>query len=246
MEVENRMLYLECHSGISGDMTVAALLDLGADEQTLRDSLSRLQVPGYRIAVSRVKKNSLAACDFDVILEETEEHVHRNFFDIREMIRQAELPDRVKELAERMFLIVAAAEAKVHGEELEQVHFHEVGAVDSIVDIVAVAVCLDNLDIREVIVSPITEGSGMIRCQHGLIPVPVPATAQIAAAHGLVLSPGQVQGELVTPTGAAIAAAIRTRDSLPRTYKIQKIGLGAGKRNYEAPNVLRAMLIQEV
>ena len=242
---DEKILYLECRSGISGDMTVAALLDLGADERVLRASLEQLHVPGYRIEISRVTKNSLAACDFDVVLDEREPHTHRNLFDINAIIDGSGLSDHVKELAKRIFLIVATAEATVHGAELEQVHFHEVGAVDSIVDIVAAAVCLDNLGIRQAIVSPLTEGSGMIRCQHGLIPVPVPATAQIAAAHGLVLSPGDVQGELITPTGAAIAAAIRTRDRLPDAYRILKIGLGAGKRSYEAPNVLRAMLIQE-
>lgn len=256
------VLYLECHSGISGDMTVAALLDLGADEQVLRDSLARLAVPGYKIAISRVIKNNLSACDFDVILEEdesredkhagahghthTHKHAHRNLYDINAIIDNAGLPESVQTLAKRIFLIVAAAEAKVHGAELEQVHFHEVGAIDSIVDIVAAAVCLDNLGIREVILSPLTEGNGMIRCQHGMIPVPVPATAQIAATHGLVLAPSDIQGELITPTGAAIAAAIRTADQLPPAYKILKVGLGAGKRSYHAPNVLRAMLIRPV
>ncbi len=243
---DETILYLECHSGISGDMTVAALLDLGADERVLRSSLEQLHVPGYRIEISRVMKNSLAACDFNVILDEKEVHTHRNLYDINQIIDESGLSESVKTLAKRIFLIVATAEATVHGAELEQVHFHEVGAVDSIVDITAAAVCLDNLNIHDVILSPLTEGSGMIRCQHGMIPVPVPATAQIAAAHGLTLSPGHVQGELITPTGAAIAAAIRTRNQLPDAYRILKIGLGAGKRTYDAPNVLRAMLIQEV
>lgn len=256
------VLYLECHSGISGDMTVAALLDLGADEQVLRDSLTQLSVPGYKIVISRVMKNNLSACDFDVILEEEETnghghtgehdhthshgHAHRNLYDINTIIDNSGLPASVKELSKRIFLIVAAAEATVHGAELEQVHFHEVGAIDSIVDIVSAAVCLDNLGIREVILSPLTEGNGMIRCQHGMIPVPVPATAQIAATHGLILAPSAIQGELITPTGAAIAAAIRTSDQLPPAYKILKVGLGAGKRNYHAPNVLRAMLIRPI
>jgi uncharacterized protein (TIGR00299 family) protein len=127
---------------------------------------------------------------------------------------------------------------------MDQVHFHEVGAVDSIVDIVAVAVCLDDLDITDVIVPYLCEGQGTVRCQHGILPVPVPAVANIAAAHGLKLQISNIQGELVTPTGAAIVAAIRTKDRLPEQFTIEKIGMGAGKREYERPSLLRAMLIE--
>lgn len=126
----------------------------------------------------------------------------------------------------------------------EHVHFHEVGAVDSIVDIAAAAVCIDNLDIEEVIIPDLTEGQGTIRCQHGIIPVPVPAVVQIAQMHGLTLNVTQTKGELVTPTGAAIAAAIRTSEKLPKQFKIKKTGMGAGKRTYDRPGILRAMLIE--
>ena len=143
-----------------------------------------------------------------------------------------------------MFLIVAEAEAKAHGLPIDEVHFHEVGAIDSIVDIISVAVCLDNLGVKDVVVSPLAEGHGQIRCQHGVIPVPVPATANIAAAHGLALRLTDQEGEMVTPTGAAIAAAVRTREKLPASCRIVKTGMGAGKKDFAHANVLRAMLLE--
>ena len=286
----NRQLYLECYSGISGDMTVAALLDLGADEQILRKALASLPVGGFEIAVTRKVKSGLDVSDFDVILDAEHEnhdhdmeylhghedggvhthehyhhdhshehhhdhehghhhdhghhHEHRGLHEILHIIEHADMTARAKDMATRIFEILAEAESKAHGVPADQVHFHEVGAVDSIVDILAVAVCLDNLDITEVIVPFLCEGQGSIRCQHGVIPVPVPAVVNIAQAHGLTLKPTGVQGELVTPTGAAIVAAVRTSDKLPQTCRIVKIGMGAGKREYEGTGVLRAMLLE--
>ena len=143
----------------------------------------------------------------------------------------------------KIFQILARAEAKAHNVPVEEVHFHEVGAVDSIVDILSVAVCLDNLGITEVIVPVLCEGMGTVRCQHGILPVPVPAVTHIVQQCGLNLRITPVQGELVTPTGAAIVAAVRTSCKLPETFAIEKTGIGAGKRTYECPGILRAMLI---
>ena len=165
--------------------------------------------------------------------------------DIVEILNGSALTDRAKKLAVRIFQIIAEAESKAHGLPVEEVHFHEVGAVDSIVDIAAVAVCLDNLDITEVIVPVLYEGTGTVRCQHGVLPIPVPAVVNIANAHGLNLTITSSKGEFVTPTGAAIVAAIRTADTLPASFRIVKTGLGAGKRNYDRPSFLRAMLIEE-
>lgn len=260
-----KTLYLECYSGISGDMTVGALLDLGADRKVLEKALESLGVDGYRLHFGRKMKCGIDAYDFDVHLlreehshehehehehehghshEHDHVHVHRNIADIRGIIDRLQANDNVKKLANRMFYIVAEAESKAHGIPVEEVHFHEVGAIDSIVDIISVAVCLDNLSVDQVIVSPLAEGQGYVRCQHGVMPVPVPATANIAAAHGLELKLTDNEGEMVTPTGAAIAAALNQGKRLPKHYKIQKIGIGAGNKDFKNANILRAMLIQ--
>jgi hypothetical protein len=295
----SKLLYLECASGISGDMTVGALLDLGADEQVLRQALASLPVEGYEIAIRRVNKAGLDACDFSVLLDEAHEnhdhdmaylhghhggeehdhsdpdhfhgahgdhehphgehaghdhphdqnhphhHEHRGMGDILPILEAGALTPGAKALAVRIFTILAEAEAKAHGVPVEQVHFHEVGAVDSIVDIAAVAVCMDNLGITETVVPTLNEGTGFVRCQHGTLPVPVPATLNVAAAAGLHLHILPVEGELVTPTGAAIAAALKTRDALPERFRVERVGLGAGKRSYAIPSLLRAMVITE-
>ncbi len=246
---EKKTLYLECRSGISGDMTVAALIDLGATEENLRHTLAQLPLDGYEIRIGRVQKSGLDACDFDVILEEEKgahvhhAHVHRTWRDIEQMLDGAGLKPRVLELSKQMFRIVAEAEGKVHGRPADEVHFHEVGAVDSIVDIVSTAACMEELNIDKVVTSHIWEGQGHVRCQHGILPVPVPAVLQIAASHGLTLRQTEQQGEMVTPTGAAIAAL--SEGKKPEKFKIEKVGLGAGKKEFPKANVLRAMLIKE-
>lgn len=259
-------LYLECLTGISGDMTVAALLDLGADQNTLEQVLKSLSINGFKIIISRVKKSGLDVCDFHVALDQAHEnhdhdmdylhghhhqhhehhhhHEHRGLPEILEIIKQAQMTERAKQIASDIFSILGAAEAKAHGVPQNEVHFHEVGAVDSIVDIVAVAVCLDNLDVTEVIVPKLSEGQGTVRCQHGVIPVPVPAVAHIVESHGIRLQITDIQGELVTPTGAAIVAAVTTTSTLPKEFTIKRCGMGAGKRNYEQASILRAMLIE--
>ena len=268
----SKTLYLECYSGISGDMTVAALLDLGADREVLKESLKSLPVGGFRTEITRVKKSGLDACDFSVILEQDNHdhdmeylhgseksytghheythsheypHEHRGMKEITEINQKSEMTAREKKMAMRVFDILAQAESKAHGVPVEEVHFHEVGAVDSIVDIAAIAICMDNLDISNVIVPVLYEGTGFIRCQHGQIPVPVPAVTHIAETHKLKLKITDIQGELVTPTGAAVVAAFRTSDRLPEDFTMLKTGIGAGKRQYRCPGILRAMLIRE-
>ena len=293
------ILYLECATGISGDMTVAALLDLGASKVKLLAALDSLNVDGYSVTITRANSHGVDACSFDVELEHEHDHehhdhdhghhhghealeykiarevheqehhhehehdhehghhhehehshhhphVHRNLADVTAILNSGDLTPRARELALKIFGIVAEAESKAHGKPVEEVHFHEVGAIDSIVDIAAAAVCLDDLGIDDVVVAGLSEGTGFVECQHGLLPIPVPAVANIASACGLPLRIlPSVEGEMVTPTGAAIAAAVRTRSALPETFTIRKIGLGAGKRDFGMPNVLRAMLIEE-
>ena len=278
-----KALYLECYSGISGDMAVAALLDLGADKEVLETALSSLPIGGFEVEISRVKKSGLDGCDFNVILDKNHENhdhdmeylhgqkqdlmikrndkwhhphrisinhnhgddEHRGPLEIFNIINDAHITDNAKEIAKSIFTIIAKAEAKAHGVEINQVHFHEVGAVDSIVDIIAVAVCIDNLGIKEVIVPQLHEGYGFVRCRHGVIPIPVPAVTHIVADNNLNLHITNTEGEMVTPTGAAIVAAIKTSDKLPEKFTIKKIGIGCGKRSYDRPSFLRAMIIED-
>lgn len=262
----SRKLYLECYSGISGDMTVAALTDLGVEEAFLRQELAKLHLDGYEIKISRTKKNQITAADFDVILKEDGEmhghshdhshpgeghehshsHSHNSYKEISELISQSELNSRVKEMSLKIFHVIAEAEAKVHGMPVDQVHFHEVGAVDSIVDVVGAAVCIDLLAVDRVIVSPLSEGCGHVHCAHGQMPVPVPAVANIAAARKVPLVMTGIPGELVTPTGIAIASAAAEAFQVPSQMNILRIGYGAGKKDLPGQaNVLRAYLLEE-
>ena len=265
-----KTLYLDCQAGIAGDMLVAALLDLGGKPALgrLTQMLEKLSLEGFSVAVTRVKKAGIDCCDFDVKLDAAHEnhdhdmaylhglgdtshdhdhhHAHRGLAQVEQVIDAAPLSERARGLARDAFRILARAEAKAHGLPIDQVHFHEVGAVDSIVDVLAAAFLIDDLDIERAIVPALTDGHGTIRCQHGVIPVPVPATLNICIAHSLPLSSSSVEGELVTPTGAALVAALEPEFSLPERYTIRAVGLGAGKRSYERPSILRAMLIEEL
>lgn len=303
--MEEKILYFDCSSGISGDMTVGALLDLGASREELERVLRSAGVDGYHLHFGRTKKCGIDAFDFDVHLEEGAEghehshehahehsheheheyehthdhehghthahgcdhmhahdhehshghehshahehshpHPHRNVQDIYAIIDRLDTNANVKANARRMFDIVAQAESKAHGIPVEQVHFHEVGAIDSIVDVIGAAVCMDNLGAEKIVFSPLSEGRGYVRCQHGVMPVPVPAVANIAAANHLRLKLTENQGEMVTPTGAAIAAAFDSRESLPEHFHIKKVGIGAGKKDFEQANILRVMWIE--
>ncbi len=295
-----RTLYLECYSGISGDMTVGALLDLGADRKAVEEAVDSIRpfVQGFDIAVTRVQKAGIDACDFNVMLDREHEnhdhdmeylhghdhgeahphghehhhgheeghhhghdhggehhghgadhhHAHTGLTEITDVLNKAKLTDGARALAIKIFGILAEAEAKAHDKPLSGVHFHEVGAVDSIVDIMSASVCVDSLKekyhITDVTVSELYEGHGSVRCQHGILPVPVPATANIMEAYGLPVHFMEMQGEFVTPTGAAIAAAVRTTERLPGSCRVVAQGVGAGKRNYEKASLLRAMIME--
>lgn len=323
-----KTLYLETSSGISGDMFVAAMIDLGADPEALERALNSIPADGFMVEISSVKKSGIACCDFNVVLDEAHEnhdhdmaylygpapvssaapqeeahhchchedeeaphchchedeeahhchchedeeahhcycheeeeahHCHgrggeephhhhhhgRHLAEILDIIDATDMADSAKALAGKMFHIVAEAESLAHHMPLEEVHFHEVGAIDSIVDIIAAAVTFDSLGITDVIIPCLTEGRGTVRCQHGVLPVPVPATMNIIEAYDMPLTIMEAKGEYVTPTGAAIAAAICTTHQLPKAFRIVRTGLGAGKRAYtERTNILRAYLIE--
>lgn len=324
-----KALYLECNAGISGDMLVGALLDLGADRSALDEALSSIPAKGFMYNISRVKKAGVDCCDFDVLLDEEHEnhdhdmaylhgisdhaqihhhpnehcheqqqehfdetihshdyehrhdqyckehrheyrdetvhshnnehcheynhfphehhhqHAHRGLQEVMEIIAQTSMTEAARALAIKIFDIIAEAEAKAHAVPKNEVHFHEVGAIDSIVDIIAIAVCMDSLHITEVIVPELCEGRGTVRCQHGVLPVPVPAVANILQKYQITMKLLPVEGEFVTPTGAAAVAALRSCAELPQSFTIASIGLGAGKRNYGRPSILRAMIIDD-
>lgn len=242
-----KALYIECHSGVSGDMTVAALLDLGADKNVLLNGLKSLNIDGYKVEISRVIKNGFNACDFNVVLEDLKssnsKQEERNIHDIYRIIDNSSISSKAKKISKRAFKIKAYAEAKAHGIRIDDVHFHEKGAIDSIIDIVAASICLDNLEIDDVIVSKLYDGYGYIKCRCGIISVPVPAVLNIALVYNLELVQTDIEGEMVTPTGASIMAAIKTKDYLPEDYEVKKIGYGAGKRNYTNDGILRIFLM---
>ena len=298
-----RTLYLECSAGISGDMTVAMLLDLGASEEVMMKALDSIPRDSFRIETGRTMKAGIDCCDFNVMLDQEHEnhdhdmeylhghehayhhaheqdhdheqehlehdhhdhkldhdheqehhehghehdhhHEHTTLTEINEIISACDMTAGAKDIAYKIFDIIADAEGKAHNKPKDQVHFHEVGAIDSIVDIIAAAVCFDDLQITDVIVPRLSEGTGTVRCQHGILPVPVPAVAHIVSAYDIRLHIMDVQGEFVTPTGAAIVAAMKTCDTLPETFAIERTGMGAGKRDYKVPSILRGMLIHE-
>ncbi|NCC45062.1 MAG: nickel pincer cofactor biosynthesis protein LarC, partial [Clostridia bacterium] len=240
----NKILYLEGSSGISGDMTVSALLDLGASRQYLEEQLGKLPIHDYRLVIGRTEKCGIDACAFYVELDESKPQPLRDYRQIRDMIAQSGMDEKAKVLSLQIFQALAKAEAKVHGTTMENVHFHEVGAVDSIVDIVSAAVCLVDLGIEQTVVGTLMEGTGTTWCQHGRIPVPVPATAELIAEYGLDMKITDVAGEMITPTGAAIAAVIRNRQ-MPERFRIEKIGIGSGEKDFKHANILRAMILVE-
>jgi pyridinium-3,5-bisthiocarboxylic acid mononucleotide nickel chelatase len=275
-----RTLYFDCFSGISGDMTVGALLDIGADEKALLDGLSQLKVEGYEIKIEKKLKNGISGTDFSVILEEDHDHaaehehhmhdgeqdndhlhhehehshehphahehkhntkhVHRNMGDIERIINDSRLSARAKKLSMEMFRLVAEAEGKIHGKPAGEVHFHEVGAVDSIVDIIGTAICIDNLNVDRIVFSSLPLSKGFVKCQHGVFPLPAPATLEILKNVPVYYT--DINFELVTPTGAAIAKGLADEFGMVGELEVEKIGYGLGKKTYEIPNVLRVMI----
>lgn len=241
-----KTLYFDCFSGISGDMTVGALLDIGVPEEYLLKNLDRLGINDeYSINIKKSIKNGIQGTDFDVLLIEKHKDNHhgRNLFDIEGIIDKSGLNDNIKAISKKIFYIIAEAEAKVHGKGIYDVHFHEVGAVDSIIDIVGAAICIDYIRPDRILSSAVNTGSGFVKCQHGLIPVPAPATLNILK--DIPVYCDEREFELTTPTGAAILKALALDFKKISFMKIKKVGYGCGKRDTDKPNVLRVILCEE-
>lgn len=285
-----KLLYLDCQSGISGDMTLSALIDLGADITYISDHLKNLPIDSFSLNVKQVDKRGISAKLLDLQFDEADSsdykhshslddghthshsdkhshsnenvhthshehdhvhthddghhsHSHRKASTILKMIEQSELPERVKERSLAVFQVIAKAEGKIHGMDPEEVHFHEVGAMDSIIDVIGVCLALESLDIARIIASPVPTGYGKIMIAHGLYPIPAPATAEILK--GVPLADFHVRGELTTPTGAGFLKALADEYGQLPAQAIENIGYGAGKKNFDHPNVLRAVLFNE-
>lgn len=266
-------LLLECYSGISGNMFIGALLDLGVPFEYLKNEIDKLNIHGYELVYKKVDKLGIDSTYFNVKLLEDEHehenlyedevhthehchhhehdqdnhghhhsHVHRNLNDIKKIINGSDLSDYVKENSLKIFEYIARAESKIHGKSIDEVHFHEVGAIDSIIDAVGASVCLEYLKVNTIYASNIYKGHGFVNCAHGLFPVPAPATLEILNETPFELKQSVVESELITPTGAAILATFAK--PLMSSYKSIKTSYGAGTKDFEIPNVLRISEIE--
>lgn len=251
-----RVLYFDCFAGASGDMILGALLDLGLDLEALKNELAGLSLPGYRVEAGKVVKSGFSATKFDVLDEaghnfdeqDGHEHQHhhshrRNLSDITGIIEESRLATEVKAGSLAIFRRLADAEAKIHGTTPEEIHFHEVGAVDAIVDIVGAVIGFRLLHIGKIVVSPLPLGRGFVHCQHGLIPVPAPATLELLS--GMPVFGSEHNGETVTPTGAAILSTLAAACGPMPALNVIKVGYGAGTRDFGVPNLLRVVLGEE-
>lgn len=234
-----KTLYLDCFAGISGDMFLGALFDLGVPIQTLSGSLTSMNLPNYRLTSEKIVKNSICGTKARVLLLQKEHH-HRHLSNIIEIINDSSLPMGVKKTSIRVFENLASAEAKIHGVPVDKIRFHEVGAVDSIIDIVGVVTSLDILGVEQVLCSPLPLGTGFVECAHGTLPLPTPATMELLK--GIPVKTIDIVGETVTPTGAALVKTLVSAFGPIPAIQIQATGYGAGDADRVIPNLLRAVL----
>lgn len=239
-----KIAYFDCFSGVSGDMTLGALLACGADEAEFRERLGALEVPGYALEIQRVTREGITATDVDVRLLDVDQGHGRHLSDIADILEASSLPPRVRQNALAVFTRLADAEAKIHGTSRDLIHFHEVGAVDAIVDIVGACLLLNMLGVARVVTSSIPCGYGTIMCQHGIMPVPAPATMELL--QGFPVHSVDIKGELVTPTGAALLTTLSNpvgAGKMP-AMRVLANGFGAGKKQFkpDMPNLLRVIL----
>ena len=244
------VLYYDCFSGISGDMHLGAMIDLGVDPKFLIDQLGRLDLSGYELKITRDQKKGITGTKVDVVLDENphghdhhhDHHHHRNLEDISRIIDDSDLSKVVKDRSIRMFRKLAEAEGKIHNKPIQEVHFHEVGAIDSIVDIVGAAICIESIAPDMIMSSAVELGGGFVKCEHGTFPVPAPATAEILA--GVPVKSGAAPFETTTPTGALILACNADKFGPMQDLRISKTAYGIGNRDMDIPNVLRIYLAE--
>ena len=237
-----RALYYDCSAGIAGDMHLAAMFDLGVPLDLVKQELSKLGLDDrFELRLEPAHKMSIHGLRVNVHLTK-EDHHHRHWSDIQKMIADSRLSDDVKARALAIFECIAKAEAKIHNIPVDRVHFHEVGAIDSIVDVVGAAICLSHLEVDQVWSGPVQLGSGFVKCAHGKMPVPAPAVNEIL--QGALCKLGGVQGEATTPTGAAILAANVDEYAPTLAFRLQTTGIGVGCHDFDIPNILRAMLVE--
>jgi pyridinium-3,5-bisthiocarboxylic acid mononucleotide nickel chelatase len=235
-----KIIGYDCFSGISGDMNLGAMIDLGVDTTYLIDELKKLNLPGWELQVRKDQRHGITGTKVSVN-QTRHEHAHRHLSDIEKIINGSALDNKTKELSTKIFMRIAQAEAKVHGIAIDHVHFHEVGAVDSIIDVVGAAICFNALNVNTVHVSTIELGGGFVKCEHGKLPVPAPATAEILK--GLPVKKDGVDFEATTPTGAAILATLGTDFGPGPAIKIEKTAYGIGHKEHpDVPNLLRVFL----
>lgn len=236
-----RILYYDCFAGISGDMNLGAMIDLGVDPEYLKAELQKLNIEGFHLEIQKDIRRGVSGTKATVVIENPDNEKHRHLRHVEEIVNQSALSPEVKALSLKIFDLIAVAEGKVHNISKERVHFHEVGALDSIADIVGAAICLDYLKVDKVMAAPIQLGGGMVKCAHGLMPVPAPATTEIV--QNVPVKTGLVQHEATTPTGAAILVATVDEFTEQIDFKIDKVAYGIGQRDVsEVPNVLRVYL----
>jgi len=237
-----RIAYFDCFSGISGDMLVGALLDAGLKIEILEKELNKLNLSGYQLEVNRVLKKGISASQFKVKIQE--KGVERRFKDILNILEESKLDEEIKNEVKKIFFKIAEAESKIHQKNIEKIHFHEIGGLDSIIDISSAVIGIKALEIKEIYSSPLPLGKGFVKCAHGIFPLPAPATLELLK--NIPTYSGGMEGEMVTPTGAAIISTL-TKDFGERPLmKIEKIGYGAGEREFSIPNLLRVSIGEKI
>ena len=237
-----KIAYFDCFSGISGDMTVGALLDAGLKIETLEKELKKLGLSGYQLEVNKVAKKGISATQFKVKIKE--EGVERRFKDILTILEKSKLNEEIKKETKKIFFNIAQAESKIHQKDIDKIHFHEIGGLDSIIDITSAVIGIKTLGIEEIHSSALPVGKGFVKCAHGVIPVPAPATLELLK--NIPTYSGGIESEMITPTGAAIISTLAKSFGKRPLMKIERIGYGAGEKEFTIPNLLRVSIGEKI